>query len=311
MELPFSTVAFHIEVMNRLTFCWNCMTRYILCTCGCCCNEVNEMLKFVFFFVIICIYAYIYMYYIVDHISSQRCLKCCACEAGDQAIVIDELEELLICWKLCWNSPCCVELTVGIFLTESNSACRSHVCPDVMQRDATLLRLAYIHGESCTLWRQTEQARARANYQTSYQLTQWIGRSRCAIVMSKYECGFRCGPMILKHIWETSKVFISIYFRYDVSKTGKLSKEELKACTVLHDSGVRSGATWWMVACVAMNTILSNGDNINLVFFQFFQFFQFFGHFHVDGRMPGLLDWLERWYRSARQWSGLGDAGPK
>jgi uncharacterized membrane protein len=45
-----------------------------------------------------------------------------------------------------------------------------------------------------------------------------------------------------------------------------------------------------MVACVAMNTILSNGENINLVFFQFFQFFQFFGHFHVDGRMPGLLD---------------------
>lgn len=78
-----------------------------------------------------------------------------------------------------------------------------------MQRDATLLRLAYIHRESCTLWRQTEQARARANYQTSYQLTQWIGHSRCAIVMSKYECGFRCGPMILKHIWETSKVFIS------------------------------------------------------------------------------------------------------
>jgi hypothetical protein len=27
--------------------------------------------------------------------------------------------------------------------------------------------------------------------------------------------------------------------------------------------------------------------------------------------MPGLLDWLERWHRSARQWSGLGDAGPK
>jgi hypothetical protein len=44
--------------------------------------------------------------------------------------------------------------------------------------------------------------------------------------------------------FETLRNFKSVYFRYDVSKTGKLSKEELKACTVLHDSGVRSGASW-------------------------------------------------------------------
>ena len=162
-----------------------------------------------------------------------------------------------------------------------------------MQRDATLLRLAYIHGEPWTFWRKIEQARAKANYQASYQLTQWIGHWRCAIQM----------PMILKHIWETSKVFVS---GMTFPRPANYQRRNWRHAYVTW--------FWRQIRChlvnggMAMNRIyhiLSNGNNIRIVF----QVFQFCGHFLVDGRMLGLLDRLEWWHRSARQWSRLGDAG--